>query len=54
MRTGVDRGGQGAQPPNGRAKKELTLCLHLKDDNSVTDILKISNNLKLSALFLQN
>ena len=38
--TGVDGGGQ--PPPNGRAKKELTLCLHLKDDISVTDILKIS------------
>ena len=37
--TGVDKG---ARPPNGRAKKELTLCLHLKDDISVTDILKIS------------
>jgi len=35
--TGVDKGGPGAQPPpNGRAKKELTLCLHLKDDISVT------------------
>jgi len=56
MRTGVDKGGPGgpAPPPNGRAKKELTLCLHLKDDISVTDILKISkNNLQLSALFLQ-
>ena len=32
----------------------LTLCLHLKDDISVTDILKISKNkLKLSKLFLQ-
>jgi len=36
-RQGVDR-----PPPNGRAKKELTLCLHLKDDICVTDILKIS------------
>ena len=33
----------------------LTLCLHPKDDISVTDILKIlKNNLKLFALFLQN
>ena len=39
--TGVEKGGPGGPgpPPNGRAKKELTLCLHLKDDISVTDIL---------------
>ena len=55
VHTGVDKEGPGAQPPNGQAKKELTLCLHLKDDISVTDILKnTKNNLKLSALFLQN
>jgi len=37
--TGVDKGGTGPQWPD---KKELTQCLHLKDDISVTDILKIS------------
>jgi len=40
--TGVDKGAQGAQAPQWPGKKELTLCLHLKDDISVTDILKIS------------
>jgi len=44
--TGVDKGrsqgARGLRPPNGQAKKELTLCLHLIDDTSVTDILKIS------------
>ena len=49
MLTGVDRGAGGPVPPNGLAKNIFfvkiegpTLCLHLKDDISVTDILKIS------------
>jgi len=47
--TGVDKGAQGAQAPQWPGQKNyfvkievLTLCLHLKDDISVTDILKIS------------
>ena len=36
MQTHWRRQGGPSPPPNGRAKKELTLCLHLKDDISVT------------------
>ena len=35
------KGSRGSTPPMAGQKK-LTLCLHLKDDISVTDILKIS------------
>ena len=41
--TGHWRRQGGPRPPSQwPGKKELTLCLHLKDDISVTDILKIS------------
>ena len=56
VHTGVDKEGPGGPGPQmAGQKKELTLCLHLKDDICATDILKnTKNNLKLSALFLQN
>ena len=56
VHTGVDKEGPGGSGPQWPGKKkELTLRLHLKDDICATDILKnTKNNLKLSALFLQN